>query len=81
MFTFGYRSKSMNKLSGVGRGVSNSNPVHISKSKWPKQITSLCSTSAIFFAESTAFTFEFRSSNPFSNPVNLEYLWVKRRKK
>lgn len=73
MLTFGYRSKSKNKLLSVGRGVSSSNPVHISKSKWPKQITSLYSTSAMSFAETMAFTCESRPSKPFSNPDSLRY--------
>ena len=69
--TCGYRSKSNCKWPAVGRGDGSSYPVHISKSKCPKQIISMLSTSAILFAQTTAFTFEFKPNKPFSNPDNL----------
>lgn len=70
--TCGYRSRSSWMCPGDGCGIASSYPQHISKSRCPKQITSILSNSLRLFDQTIALILELRPRIPFSRPDNLK---------
>lgn len=71
LFTCGKCSNSISSTRMDGLGVVISWPVHISYSKWPKQMISTFSISVVERDHITALMRELKPSRPFSRPDNL----------